>query len=187
MFGKSYAKLIKTKSDREVVFEELKKLGKERISAGIHKSEGAQVIGENGVKLIDIAVQNHYGNEWTMPRTVRFQRNGKWYSIKRDTTIRIPATRFVTRLLEHQGERNGVIADIETSVHGVVKGYWSASEAAAGTGKYMRDRIKGFIDEKVFESNAPMTIDAKGFDKRLYDKGRLYDAITYRTKKARKK
>lgn len=40
MFGKSYAKLIKTKSDREVVFEELKKLGKERISAGIHKSEG---------------------------------------------------------------------------------------------------------------------------------------------------
>ena len=49
----------------------------------------------------------------------------------------------------------------------------------------MRDRIKGYIDEKIFEPNAPMTVEAKGFDQRLKDKGLLYNSIKFYSKKAK--
>lgn len=94
MFKEPYAKLLRQKSYREALLKELKKLDREVISAGIHKSDGAKVVGSDGVKLIDIAVQNHYGNEWIMPRTVRFQKNGKWFAIKKDTHIKNPCDSF---------------------------------------------------------------------------------------------
>ena len=49
----------------------------------------------------------------------------------------------------------------------------------------MMNMIKSFIDKKEFQPNAPMTIEGKGFDKRLYDKGLLYNCIKWRSRKQR--
>ncbi len=191
MFKEPYAKLLRQKSYREALLKELKKLDREVISAGIHKSDGAKVVGSDGVKLIDIAVQNHYGNEWIMPRTVRFQKNGKWFVIKKDTHIKIPAARFVSRLIENQQERVRLLDEVQANLHiqfsnanrfGEIK----ISDTVKNIGQYMKNRIKSYIDDRVFEINAPMTVEAKGFDQRLKDKGLLYESIDWRSKKQRK-
>ena len=191
MFKEPYAKLLRQKSCREALLKELKKLDREVISAGIHKSDGAKVVGSDGVKLIDIAVQNHYGNEWIMPRTVRFQKNGKWFVIKKDTHIKIPAARFVSRLIENQQERVRLLDEVQANLHiqfsnanrfGEIK----ISDTVKNVGQYMKNRIKSYIDDRVFEINAPMTVEAKGFDQRLKDKGLLYESIDWRSKKQRK-
>lgn len=191
MFKEPYAKLLRQKSCREALLKELKKLDREVISAGIHKSDGAKVVGSDGVKLIDIAVQNHYGNEWIMPRTVRFQKNGKWFVIKKDTHIKIPAARFVSRLIENQQERVRLLDEVQANLHiqfsnanrfGEIK----ISDTVKNIGQYMKNRIKSYIDDRVFEINAPMTVEAKGFDQRLKDKGLLYESIDWRSKKQRK-
>lgn len=191
MFKEPYAKLLRQKSYREALLKELKKLDREVISAGIHKSDGAKVVGSDGVKLIDIAVQNHYGNEWIMPRTVRFQKNGKWFAIKKDTHIKIPAARFVSRLIENQQERVRLLDEVQANLHiqfsnanrfGEIK----ISDTVKNIGQYMKNRIKSYIDDRVFEINAPMTVEAKGFDQRLKDKGLLYESIDWRSKKQRK-
>lgn len=191
MFKEPYAKLLRQKSCREALLKELKKLDREVISAGIHKSDGAKVVGSDGAKLIDIAVQNHYGNEWTMPRTVRFQKNGKWFAIKKDTHIKIPAARFVSRLIENQQERVRLLDEVQANLHiqfsnanrfGEIK----ISDTVKNIGQYMKNRIKSYIDDRVFEINAPMTVEAKGFDQRLKDKGLLYESIDWRSKKQRK-
>jgi len=83
---KSFAKLNINKKNREVLIKELKLLEKEKITAGIHKKEGSQTVSESGFKMIDVAVQNEFGNSFTMPRTVRFKKNDKWYIIKQGTT-----------------------------------------------------------------------------------------------------
>lgn len=190
-FIKPYAELQKNSKNRMAFLKELRKLDREEISAGIHKSDGAKPINEKGTKLIDVAVQNHYGNEWLMPRTVRFKRNGRWFYIKRDTYIKIPATRFVSRLIENQRERQMLINEVmallwiqfsKANRFGEIK----ISDTVRDIGRYMRDRIKGYIDDKIFTSNAPMTIEAKGFDQRLKDKGFLYDNIKWRSKKTRR-
>lgn len=49
----------------------------------------------------------------------------------------------------------------------------------------MKNAIKRNIDDKIFKPNSPLTIAIKGFDKRLFEKGTLYNAIRYRSKKAR--
>ncbi len=191
MFKEPYAKLLRQKSCREALLKELKKLDREVISAGIHKSDGAKVVGSDGVKLIDIAVQNHYGNEWIMPRTVRFQKNGKWFAIKKDTHIKIPAARFVSRLIENRQERVRLLEEVKADLHiqfsnanrfGEIK----VSDTVKNIGQYMKNRIKSYIDDRVFETNAPMTVEAKGFDQRLKDKGLLYESIDWRSKKQRK-
>ena len=190
MFNKPYASLKVEKSKRTALLKELKKLDREEITAGIHKAEGNKQVNDKGVRLIDIAVQNNYGNEWTMPRTVRFQKNGKWFVIKKDTLIKIPATRFVTRLIENQNERSMLFDYVKAMLHIQFSNANRFSEikikdTVKDIGVYMRDRIKSYIDDKIFEPNAPMTIEAKGFDQRLKEKGRLYNAIKYKSKKAK--
>lgn len=190
MFNKPYATFTKEKSNREALLKELRKLDREEISAGIHKKEGAQSVDSKGAKLIDIAVQNHYGNEWTMPKTVRFKRNEKWFTIKQGTPIKIPAARFVSRLIENTNERRYLIDYVKAVLHiqfsnanrfAEIK----ISDTIKDIGSFMRDRIKSYIDEKVFEPNRPMTIEAKGFDQRLKDKGLLYNGIKYKSKKTK--
>ena len=141
-------------------------------------------------RLIDIAVQNEYGNEWVEPYTVRFQKNGKWFYIKKDTSIKIPATHFVGRLVQNTGYRAGLITEIQASIHMMLapyNGYDSKKETAKTVardiGRYMMNMIKGFIDKKEFQPNAPLTIEGKGFDKRLYDKGLMYESIKWRSRK----
>lgn len=192
MFNAPYAQLVKEKSNRVALLKELLKLDREEITAGIHKGVGAQKINDNGVKLIDIAVQNHYGNEWTMPRTVRFQKNGKWFVIKKDTHIKIPATRFVSRLIENQGERVQLIDEVEVNLHILFSNAnrfkeMSINDTIKRIGTFMQNKIKSYIDEKIFEPNAPMTVEAKGFNQRLKGKGLLYESINWGSKKLRKR
>lgn len=188
-FERPYASLQIDKKNRVALEKQLKELGVERITAGIHKEQGAQMVGKNA-RLIDIAVQNEYGNEWVEQKTVRFQRNGKWFYIKKGTSIKIPATHFVGRLVQNTGYRAGLITEIQASIHMMLapyNGYDSKKETAAdvtrGIGRYMVQMIKSFIDKKEFGNNAEMTIAAKGFDKRLYDKGTMYNTIKWRSKK----
>ena len=188
-FDVPFASLKIDKKNRVALEKQLKELGVERITAGIHKEQGAQMVGKNA-RLIDIAVQNEYGNEWVEPKTVRFQRNGKWFYIKKGTSIKIPATHFIGRLVQNTGYRAGLITEIQASIHMMLapyNGYDSKKETAAdvtrGIGRYMVQMIKSFIDKKEFGNNAEMTIAAKGFDKRLYDKGTMYNVIKWRSKK----
>ena len=60
---------------------------------------------------------------------------------------------------------------------------YTATAVARDIGRFMEEMIKWFIDAKQFEPNAPMTIEGKGFDKRLFDKGKLYNAIKYKVRK----
>jgi hypothetical protein len=188
-FDVPFASLEIDKKNRVALEKQLKELGVERITAGIHKEQGAQMVGKNA-RLIDIAVQNEYGNEWTEPKTIRFQRNGEWFYIKKGTSIKIPATRFVGRLVQNTGYRAGLIDEIQASIHMMLapyNGYDSKKETAQSVvrsiGRYMANTIKSFIDNKEFSNNAEMTIAAKGFDKRLYDTGTLYNSIKWRSKK----
>lgn len=188
-FDRPYANLKVDKKNRLAVEKQLKELHLEKITAGIHKEHGATMVSKNA-RLIDIAVQNEYGNGWVMPRTVRFYKNGKWWIIKKGTTIRIPATHFVGRLVQDTGYRAGLITEIQASIHMMLapyNGYDSKKETAAdvtrGIGRYMVQMIKSFIDKKEFEPNKPLTQMIKGFDKRLYEKGLMYNSIKWRSKK----
>lgn len=185
----AYAKLKIEKKRRILLTKELKKLDLESIKAGIHAFDGRQVVGDNGFKLIDVAVQNEYGNSWTMPRTVIFFKNGKWRYIKKDTKIKIHATHFVTRII-HGDERRMLIENLKSELHILIRYgqnglYYSARDVIRNVGKYMVSRIRAGIDQKMFLSNKPMTIAIKGFDKRLFEKGTLYNSIKFRSKKAK--
>lgn len=147
------------------------------------------MVSENA-RLIDIAVQNEYGNEWVEPKTISFEKNGKWYHIKKGTVVKIPATRFVSRLLADTDKRKDLILTIQVDIDLMLKSYKDkygekvhAKKVIRGIGEYMKSRIKGYIDNKDFEPNALMTVEGKGFDKRLFDKGTLYDSIKWRSKK----
>lgn len=188
-FNGPYASLKTDKKNRIALEKQLKELDVERITAGIHKEHGAQMVGKNA-RLIDIAIQNEYGNEWTEPHTVRFQKNGKWFSIKKNTAIKIPATRFVGRLIQDTGYRAGLITEIQADIHMMLASYngydskkTTKKDVVREIGRYMVKEIKSYIDNKEFEPNAAMTVEGKGFDKRLYDKGTLYDSIKWRAKK----
>lgn len=186
----AYAKLKVDKKKRTVVLKELQKLNLEKITAGIHASDGNQVVSDSGFKLIDVAVQNEFGNSWTLQKTARFFKNGKWWTIKKGTTINIPATRFVSRILEDPIEKRSVMDNFKACLHILLK-YGDVGEAytvrdlVKDVGSWMRDRIRAGIDDKIFEPNAPLTIAIKGFNQRLFEKGTLYNAIKYRSKKAR--
>jgi len=160
-------------------------LDKEKITAGIHKKEGSQTVSESGFKMIDVAVQNEFGNSFTMPRTVRFKKNDKWYIIKQGTTIKIPETRFIGRLIQNHSERTFLIDVVKAELHLVFKNYQTGPEAVRNIGKFMRDRLKSYISNKEFQPNAPMTVDIKGFDQRLFDKGLLYNSIKYSSRKTK--
>lgn len=186
----AYATLKIEKKKRTVVLKELEKLNLEKITAGIHASDGKQKVSESGFKLIDVAVQNEYGNSWTMPKTVRFFKNGKWWHIKKGTRIQIPATRFVSRVIQDPIERKDILSTFEAALYILLKygdngNYYSVKDLVRDVGSFMRNKIRKGIDDKIFDENKPMTIAIKGFDKRLFEKGTLYNAIKYRSKKAR--
>lgn len=186
----AYAQLKIDKKNRTMVLKELRQIDMERITAGIHASDGQQVVSESGFKLIDVAVQNEYGNSYTTKKTQRFYKNGKWWTIKKGTNIRIPATRFVSRIIQEPNEKRSLIDNFKAELHILFKygengKFYSIKDVVKNVGSYMRDRIRYGIDKKIFEPNRPLTVAIKGFDQRLYETGKLYNSIKYRTKKAR--
>lgn len=186
-FQDLHAKCKVNKKQRQLLLKQLQDLNLEKITAGIHSSEGKQVVDENGTRLIDIAVQNEYGNSWVMSKTVRFFKNGKWWAIKKGTQITIPATHFVTRIIQDIKERNNIIDRVKAYLHLLIKygKYYTIKNFVKDIGSDMRNAIRKNIDEKMFKPNRPLTIAIKGFDKRLFETGTLYKAIKYRSKKAR--
>lgn len=185
-----YATLKIEKKKRTLVFKELQQLNMEKITAGIHAADGQQKVSESGFRLIDVAVQNEYGNSYTVNKTRRFFKNGKWWTIKKGTNINIPATRFVSRIIQDPNEKRSLIDNFKAELHILFKygeggKFYSVKDVIKNIGSYMRDRIKNGIDKKIFIPNAPMTIAIKGFDKRLFEIGTLYNAIKFRSKKAR--
>lgn len=186
----NYAKLHIDKKKRTIVLKELRQLHLERITAGIHARDGKEVVSDNGFKLIDVAVQNEYGNQYTVNKTRRFFKNGKWWTIKKGTNINIPATRFVSRIIQDPNEKRSLINNFKAELYILFKygeggKFYSVKDVVKNIGSYMKARIKNGIDKKIFVPNAPMTIAIKGFDKRLFEKGTLYKAIKFRSKKAR--
>ncbi len=186
----AYAKLKVEKSKRTLLFKELQELNLEKITAGIHANEGKLVVGESGFKMIDVAVQNEYGNEYTVNKTRRFYKNGKWWTIKKGTNIKIPATYFVSRLIKDFKERKLLVEEFKAELailfqYGKKGQVYSPKDVVKAVGSYMRDRIKAGIDKKIFAKNADLTIAIKGFDQRLFETGQLYKSIRYRSKKAR--
>ena len=123
-------------------------------------------------------------------QTVRFKKNGKWWTIKKGTNINIPATRFVSRIIQDPNEKRSLIDNFKAELHILLKygeggKFYSVKDLVKNVGSYMRDRIKNGIDKKIFVPNAPMTMAIKGFDKRLFETGLLYNSIKFRSKKAR--
>ena len=186
----AYAELKIDKKKRTIVLKELRDIHLEKITAGIHASDGNQVVSKSGFKLIDVAVQNEYGNSWVLNKSVSFFKNGKWWHLKKGTTIKIPATKFVSRVLEDTNEKRSIMDVFKGSLHILLnygnqaEGY-TAKDLVKDVGSWMRDRIRAGIDDKIFEPNGPLTMAIKGFDKRLFETGTLYNAIKYRSKKAR--
>lgn len=182
-----YATLKIEKKKRTLVFKELQQLNMEKITAGIHAADGQQKVSDSDFRLIDVAVQNEYGNSYTINKTRRFFKNGKWWTIKKGTNINIPATRFVSRIIQDPYEKRSLIDNFKAELHILFKysKWYSAKDVVKNIGSYMRDRIKNGIDKKIFVPNALMTIAIKGFDKRLFETGTLYNAIKFRSKKAR--
>ena len=185
----AYAKLKIEKKSRILLTKELRKINMEKVTAGIHARDGQLKVSDSGFRLIDVAVQNEFGNRWVLKKTVRFFKNGKWWVIKKGTTINIPATRFVSRIV-HVIERRNLIDYLKAELHILIRygqngKYYSAKDVVRNVGNYMKNRIKAGIDKKIFVPNALMTIAIKGFDQRLFEKGTLYNAIRYRSKKAK--
>ena len=186
----AYATLKVEKKKRTLVLKELQELNLEKITAGIHATDGKQEVSDNGFKLIDVAVQNELGNSWTMPRSVSFFKNNKWWYLKKGTVINIPATRFVSRIMEEPNEKRAIIDNFKAEMHILLKygesgKFYSIKQAVKNIGSFMRDQIRSGIDRKIFAPNSPMTIAMKGFDKRLFNTGTLYNAIKFKSKKAR--
>ena len=63
--------------------------------------------------------------------------------------------------------------------------FYSAKDVIRNVGQYMVNRIRAGIDQKMFLPNGPLTQAIKGFDKRLFEKGTLYNSIKFRSKKAK--
>lgn len=190
MLYDKFAKLKVEKKNRTLLLKELRNLDTEKITAGIHSSDGNKKVSDSGFRVIDVAVQNEYGNSYTVGKTRRFKKNGKWFCIKKGTQINIPATRFISRIVQDPIEKRNLIDRFKAEMHILLKygnggQAYKASDVVKSIGAYMRDRIKAGIDEKIFPPNAAMTIEAKGFDKRLFEKGFLYSLIKYRSKKAK--
>ena len=186
----AYATLKIEKKKRNIVLKELRELNLEKITAGIHAKDGQETVSESGFKLIDVAVQNEYGNSWTTQKTHRFYKNSKWWTIKKGTNIRIPATRFVSRVMQDPTEKTNLLANFKAELsilldYGKDGKFYSTKKFIKGVGSYMVNRIRQGIDSKIFEPNKPMTIAIKGFDKRLFETGKLYNAIKFKSRKAR--
>ena len=68
----AYAKLKIEKKSRILLTKELRKINMEKVTAGIHARDGQLKVSDSGFRLIDVAVQNEFGNRWVLKKTVRF-------------------------------------------------------------------------------------------------------------------
>ena len=124
------------------------------VSAGIHTDAGTE---KNGVSIAQVAVYNEFG------------------------TKRIPSRPFIRLSYENHKKEWGDVADAQLTA--MVNSGKTASGALSAVGRRMKKDIVSIIgDTSQLRHNAPSTIARKGFDKPLYETGRLKAAIDFKVK-----
>lgn len=124
------------------------------VSAGIHTDAGTE---KNGVSIAQVAVYNEFGTE------------------------RIPSRPFVRLTFEDKNKEWHNEADKQLTA--IVNGGRTASGALNAVGRLMQKDLRAIIgDTSKLRHNAPSTIAKKGFDKPLYDTGKLKAAIDFKVK-----
>ncbi len=129
-------------------FTQLKRIGNYRTSVGVHDDGKAY---DDGVRVIDVAVWNHFG------------------------TSNTPARPFITASLELA--RDDLKALYARLVAGVIAGKISDEKAAEFLGQWAVREIVDNINRGFFQANADSTIAAKGSDTPLIDTGQLKASI----------
>jgi hypothetical protein len=124
------------------------------VSAGIHTDAGNE---KNGVSIAQVATYNEFG------------------------TKRIPARPFIRLSFENHNKEWNDVADEQLTA--MVNSGKTASGALSAVGEAMKKDIVSIIgDTSQLRHNAPSTIAKKGFDKPLYETGKLKAAIDYKVK-----
>lgn len=158
----------------------LKNLEKHNTTVGIHKEDGAKVVGKDGFTLIKNACIQEFGNTQTVQETRRFKSpsTGKWFYLKKGTEIEIPKRPFV-RIFNRKSEKDILT---ETFKYYVVKGEKTGDwrEVYDKIGQLVELRMKERIaGQEIKPENAEMTKEYKGSSTPLIQHGDLYYAIKH--------
>lgn len=168
------------KRNRTLLLRHLKLLDGLAATAGIQKEEGRTIISQ-GFRMIDLAVQNEFGISYVVNKTRRFFSPfvGEWFTLKKGTSITIPATRFVSRIIINKKIRQKIVKAVAQEYQRLLLRKTTAKRAMQKISEFMANEIKlGIIGRDIKpKRNSPMTVRYKGFNHRLFARGSLLDAI----------
>jgi hypothetical protein len=155
----------------------LEAISKSYVKVGIQEEEFNKPISKNFTQGRN-AVLQEFGGSQTVEKTRRFMSHGKWFYLKKGTTIKTPPRVFIRIFSVFTKHRQA----LQGEMHKMVNIFLSKSKNSntfwnnigVFTSNVMKDRIiEGVIEPK----NAPMTIEAKGNNNALYDTGSLMKDI----------
>lgn len=155
-----------------------KNLDKHNVTVGIHKEEGVKQVGNNGFTLIQNACKQEFGDIQEVQKTRRFKSplTGKWFSIKKGTTLITPSRRFV-RIFNDKKEKKDLTEAFKNQIE-VNKKSGDVEAVYDGVGYLAKWRMRERIDsKKIKPKNAEMTKEYKGSNTPLYMTGDLYFGI----------
>ena len=137
-------------------------LDKKEVSAGVHDDAGNE---DNGKPIALVAFWNEYG-------TKRKNKDGA-------KVPHIPPRPFIRISFDdHNGEW---VSEADKQLTAMVNAGKTANGALNAVGRRMKKDIKKIIgDKSKLKPNAPSTIAKKGFDKPLYETGKLKAAIDFK-------
>lgn len=134
-------------------------LDKKEVSAGVHDDAGNE---DNGKSIALVAFWNEYGT-------------------KREKVQHIPPRPFIR--ISFDDHNSEWVKEADTQLTAMVNGGKTASGALNALGRLMKKDIKKIIgDKSKLKPNAPSTVARKGFDKPLYETGKLEAAIDFKVK-----
>lgn len=160
-----------------------------KISVGVHKDKGQDSI--NKMKW------NEFGTNHIAKKDYRFFKNGKWWTIKRGSDIRIPA-RPVVRMYLYRSTLDNINMSYQNDIDIEKKSklrnpIQSAEKVQSQLGEQcvvlQRQKMSmgGFaqIDTKGknTESNTPLTSQIKGFNQPYFETGDLIGKIDYKVER----
>lgn len=156
------------------------KLALHYVSVGVHRKEGQEVINIVDGKpytMIKNACVQEFGATRTIKKSIRFKSpyTGKWFYIKKGTTIRIPARIFIRIFSQNKQLQKELTQTFKESI----ETYKFAHPIYENVGEYAKLKMKSrIIAKQVKPKNAPMTVEYKGFNHPLVLTGKLMGAIT---------
>lgn len=138
-------------------------LDKKEVSAGVHEDAGNE---DNGKSIALVAFWNEYGT--------KRKKDGK-------RVQHIPPRPFIR--ISFDDHNNEWVKEADTQLTAMVNSGKTTNGALNAVGRLMKKDIKKIIgDKSKLEHNAPSTIARKGFDKPLYETGKLKAAIDFKVK-----